>query len=192
MNKYLKTKEPLRTVEAFTMPIVSKSCRKERKNFKKIFKDDLCYIYNDGVIRFEFSMLSDYVKDDLSVQELQSYNRYNNSCYKNLSVTKIFDDSSIMVGFVVVGEETFLHSWVEFNSDNGKKVVDYTRNIIMDKDLYYSFMTAEAILEFDSDNYPNYLEVFEKSEELDNTVCFPIHEDKVDDIRSKLILSRDK
>ena len=192
MDKYLKTNGALRTVEIFTMPIVSGKYRSERKKLKKISKCGPGYIYNDDQVMFGFSMLSDYVKDDLSVQELQSYNRYHNNCDKNLSVTKIFDDSFIVVGFVNVDDETYLHSWVEFDFDGEKKVVDYTKNIVIDKNIYYSFMNVETILEFNSDNYSKYVDVFRSSEELDNTVCLPIKENKIDDIRKLLVLSRNK
>lgn len=192
MDKFLKTSGPIRTAEIFTMPIVSRKYKKERKNLKKIYKDDMCYIYNDGTVRFEFSMLSDYVKDDLSVQELQSYNRYYNDCYKNLKTARLFENSSIIVGFVVAGEETYLHSWVEYESTYGKKVVDYTKNLIMNDSDYYNLMKADKVLEFNSDNHSKYIQVFQNSEELDNTVWFPIYESEIDNIRNQLILSRNK
>jgi len=191
MNCSIENKGVLQTIESFTMPI-SKKSRAERKKFNKIVESDRTYIYRDKDFQLEFSKLSDYVDDDILVQELQSVSRRYNNCYKNLSIAKIFDNSTVVVGFVTVDDKTFLHSWIEFSFNNRKTVADYTRNVVMDADIYYYFMSAENILNFSVENYSKYIDVFKDSEELDNTVCCSIDDDKIDYIRKQLVLSGNK
>ncbi len=157
----------LKTVECFTMPF-SNFDRKTKKKFKNITNTNRGYLYKDDEYRFIFYTLSTFVEDDLIVQELQSVNRCNNSCYKNVITANLFDDSKIIIGFVEDKKNIYLHSWVEATVNGVLSVVDYTKNLVMDRGLYYSLANAEKSIEFHKENFKDYYNMFLNAPELDS------------------------
>lgn len=159
MESELK-KDALDSLELFTMPL-SKEYKMARKSGKfnciDSDKHTLWYQYSGPSIRFPFYLLSSCVRDDLMVQELQSLNRYNNSCYRNIEISKNFDNSKIAIGFVQKEGVVSLHSWIEFDIYGDELVVDCTRNVILKKDAYYYLTDAEKIVDFDYKEFDQYI-----------------------------------
>lgn len=148
----------LNIVEKYTMPI-SKDYKKYKKIFKKyisINKKNYGYIYDDSKLNFKFSFLSDYVDNNITAQELQSTFRYHNNINNNCDFLNYFGNGKIIIGFIKNDNNYKFHSWIETKINNIDKIIDSSKNILIDKDIYYELTNAEKAYEFEIDEQDKY------------------------------------
>lgn len=55
--------------------------------------------------------------------------------------------NEVVTGFIygISDKVKYLHSWIEFNKDGNEYVIDYTMNVIMNKEGYYFIRQAEEL-----------------------------------------------
>ncbi len=189
MRSKLENNDVLKTLEYFTMPL-SSNYKKERKNYKYITNGKFDYLYDDGNIKINFYRLSDCFHNDLVVQDLQSSNRYYGLSNSNLYLANFFKNSKLCVGFIKNAGELYLHSWLEINDE--KRVADYTKNLIVDKDNYYLLTGAEVILKFDGNDISKYKDIFNNYPELNGSLKSPVLETNKEEVKKILCLSKNK
>ena len=137
-----------------------KKIREELANFTLNPKQETDYIKYDRSINqyslnakdfgyFTFNLLSDQYKNEDLKKQLLSDTRYE-ECHKNsvltaLSLREEDRKSAHIVGGKIKANDVdyFFHSWVEVDDIN--TVIDFNRNLIMNKYRYYKLFGAVAI-----------------------------------------------
>lgn len=122
------------------------------------------YHLEDRVIPFE--MFSDSIKNEKLKKELLSNERYG-KCHKMVIglIRYLKNPATILTGVCERHGKNFLHSVIEIQTKNGIKIIDYTLNIIMPKQIYIeltNFQEIETIkdiemLEDEKDGILNFL-----------------------------------
>ena len=171
-------KNPIEVIEAYTMPLCRKNYKSKKKEYKCISPNNYNYMYNDGIYNFPFSLLSDYVRDDLLVQELQSKNRYSVCNSRNYKIASMFDDSKLVIGSIKDDNSTKMHSWIITKYFGDEMVIDYSKNIILNKMNYYELLSADDMIIFNSDEYLKFLSFLEKNNYIFSFNCSNINDDK--------------
>ena len=111
-------------------------------NVKYIQENDIGCDNNMNIV---YEKLSDKVVNPSIKRELLSVKRYGKCHEMSLSLLNSLEGSSILTGYIAVEDEDILHSVVEYESDGKTKIVDYTKNIIMDKEDYIGLMNFRNI-----------------------------------------------
>ncbi len=100
---------------------------------------------------FEFGLLSDMIEDQEVKKELLSLERYGH-CHRNsIKIARSLYPEDKQDAFVVGGKikindlDYVYHSWVEVDKKNHSTVLDYNRNLAMNKEKYYKLFGAKAI-----------------------------------------------
>lgn len=122
---------------------------KEKTMFQKLIKKTLSkitsidkisynpitrqYEWHDGPNLITFDLLSKYIDDEKLKDELTSKKRYHLCHKRSIDNAKKFKNSKVVTGYATIGSYKFLHSIIEC----GNKVIDWTRNVVMDKNDYY-------------------------------------------------------
>lgn len=118
-------------------------------------KDEKVYVCKDKSFgSFKFDLLSDICVNEDIKRKLLSPNRFRKCHFGSIDVIKGLQEEERNMAVLSTGtfktneKDSFLHSWVEFNDNI---VIDYTHNIIMDKEKYYRLYEIEVInkLSFD-------------------------------------------
>ena len=91
------------------------------------------YEWQDGPNLITFNLLSNYIGDEKLKAELTSKKRYHLCHKRSIDNAKKFKNSKVVTGYATIGSYKFLHSIIE--CDN--KVIDWTRNVVMNKSDYY-------------------------------------------------------
>lgn len=139
-----KYKDSRKEIDNFTLnpSIFTEHVRYDEKKKKYIYEDK-----DFGM--FEFGLLSDLFESEEIKADLLSENRYH-KCHSNSY--KIIERLSIVdqeLAYLVAGKirandtNDFYHSWVEIDSKN--VVLDYNRNIVMNRDKYYKLYGVVAL-----------------------------------------------
>jgi len=103
--------------------------------------------FNDEVI--EFSLISDLfvLKNDKSVidlkKELLNYKKRKGLCHYNCIIYLNSFGNKIVTGYVddSILPNRVIHSWIETD----KKVIDYTKNLVINKEDYYRLLNPEIL-----------------------------------------------
>jgi len=133
-----------------------------RKELSKIiFNEDTKeyeYETTSGVISFK--KLSDGYKGVEERKELYSTKRYGKCHEKAIGISFGSKGTNVLTGHIIKARK-YLHSVVEFsNKDGERKVVDWTRNLIMSKDQYTKLMNFSELASFEGINYIEDKEIF--------------------------------
>ncbi|MBQ3475103.1 MAG: hypothetical protein IJH20_02935 [Bacilli bacterium] len=101
----------------------------------KINKNKI-YHYVNGELDILFEKLSDQILDFKYRKELECYKRYGKCHEMSMSLLGSLKEANILTGYISIENEDILHSVVECERDGKTKIIDYTKNIIMDKEDY--------------------------------------------------------
>lgn len=120
-----------------------------RDKFKKFSycKKDKINEYMDDEYSYSFYLLSDYMDNKKQKRELTSMNRFGKCHFATLCIlfSSPYDDSYALTGYINNGEKDILHSVVETVDEDGKCIIDYTQNLIMDKQDYFKLTGFKEI-----------------------------------------------
>lgn len=99
------------------------------------------YEYREGSLLFEFEKWSDYVYTNFMYEKLTSEDRYKKCHSASLEYARYLSlngkEAFVVTGYVIVGAKKTLHSVVEIETvDNDVLILDFTKNLIMNKDQY--------------------------------------------------------
>lgn len=94
------------------------------------------YHYVNGELDIVFEKLSDQIKGIKYRQELESHKRYGKCHEMSIALLGSLKNANILTGYVSVEDEDILHSVVEYEKDGKTKIIDYTKNLIMDAEDY--------------------------------------------------------
>lgn len=111
--------------------------RNKFKNFS-FNKEDKTNEYLDDDHSFTFYLLSDHIDNKKKKRELTSLNRYGKCHFASLCLlfSSPYDESYALTGYINNGEKDILHSIVETVDEDGKCIIDYTQNLVMNKEDY--------------------------------------------------------
>ena len=101
----------------------------------KINKNKI-YHYVNGEMDIVFEKLSDQVKGYKHRQELESHKRYGKCHEMSISLLGSLKEAHVLTGYISIEDEDILHSVVEYEKDGKTKIIDYTKNLIMDEEDY--------------------------------------------------------
>lgn len=123
-------------------------------NYFNIHKDLFSrgYIFKKGDTRFKFYYLERYLKKILKnedpyvrkelISDLKNNSRYGSCFYKNMIISSNLDASFFVTGLIPFEDgTTHLHSFVEYRD----YVIDYTKNLIMPKEIYYRLLGVKEL-----------------------------------------------
>lgn len=119
---------------------------KNHKDFRYI-EDKNSFKYQDFKMNFTFKLLSDYLKGEKEKNKLLSSERYGH-CYEDSDKTAMeliragYDNIYIVGGKVL---DFIHHCWLELEKPNETLVIDYTKNLVIEKSKYYKIYEAVMI-----------------------------------------------
>ena len=117
----------------------------------KIYNSHEYILENGEIITFE--LLSEHLKcvNKELISELESQKRKGQCHSKSLFLGIANEKSNILTGYYTFENETALHSVVEIIDENGNpKILDWTRNLIIDEDIYVKLFKFNTITKIDS------------------------------------------
>ncbi len=129
----------LNTVEYFTMPL-DYTYKRHKKEYKDIFRDKWGYLFDNGSIYFKFWKLSDLSFSKDYVQIFQSANRFEKCHHYCLKFSEKFNPCHVVTGYVDSNSGKILHSWIEKQMGEDILVFDFTKNLIINRQDYYSLL----------------------------------------------------
>ena len=102
---------------------------------------------------FRLSDCTDALKDD---KDIETRDRKGKCHIKSMEISLLFgQDNDVVTGYVygMSDKAKYLHSWVEFKNPNDVEfVIDYTQNIIINKEAYYYIKHAEPLSRISREN----------------------------------------
>lgn len=124
---------------------------------KNIFEKG--YTFKNDNIKFKFDYLEKYLKrilkneDSYVRKELICYLKHNlryGSCfYTSMIISENIDNSYFVTGLIPFKDgTTHLHSFVEY----GNYVIDYTKNLIVSKEIYYKLLRVKELQRIPSES----------------------------------------
>lgn len=143
-NYNRKYEEILKEIDSFTKnPAPRKKHIKHDENATR-------YIFTEKSFGFfKFSLLSDGIDSEEEKQKLLSDKRYHHCHSNSIILAASLSEEDKEQAYVVSGKircndiDYYYHSWIEI--DNKNVVIDYNRNIIMNRDKYYKLYGAISI-----------------------------------------------
>lgn len=94
------------------------------------------YEYKNNDLIITFDKLSNYFDDKDLIRELKSNKRYGKCHSRALDISPSIDGSKIVTGYIIVGNQKFLHSVIEYEYQGKNIVLDWTRNLKITKEQY--------------------------------------------------------
>ena len=151
---YFEESKILEALSNFTkdLPIDEKT-----KLLKNLSKDDN---YNVEIHKSHIRIESDNIKiDALTLSdvfeelktiypEIETKQRFGNCHIRSIEISFLIKDpNKVVTGFIydISDKIKFLHSWVETSINNTDVVIDFTMNIIINKNAYYKLQHAEPL-----------------------------------------------
>ena len=122
-----------------------------------------------GIKQLE-GMLSKKINDKNIKKELESEKRYRKCHLKSAEIATSLPKSCILTGYVKRYNGKFLHSIVEIEKEDGKYIIDYTKNIIMPKEQYVKLTEFEELESISDLEYLEYIQRLENIPGLNGKV----------------------
>ena len=101
------------------------------------------------------------INDKNIKKELESEKRYRKCHLKSAEIATSLPKSCILTGYVKRYNGKFLHSIVEIEKEDGKYIIDYTKNIIMPKEQYVKLTEFEELESISDLEYLEYIQRLE-------------------------------
>lgn len=99
-----------------------------------------------------FDLLSDMLDADKKILDELESNKRKRKCHsRSISLGDSTKDSVVLTGTITVGDRKVLHSVVEANNKQNKPVIlDWTRNLVIDKESYIKLFKFDILTSVDS------------------------------------------
>lgn len=124
-------------------------------------KERKLYICNINGCNISFELASESLGNipEKIKKDLETYNRYEECHLNSLIMSSFFTNSKILTGIIKLESAYILHSVLEIKDKDSKKVkiIDWTRNLVIEKELYLKIFEFHIIGEIE---YKNILEDF--------------------------------
>lgn len=140
----------IRTLENYTLEV--------NKNLIQEFydKEKKLYICNINGCNIPFELASESLENipEKIKGDLETYNRYKKCHLNSISTSSCFKNSKILTGIIKLEKEYVLHSVLEVIDPYSKqvKIIDWTRNLILEKEAYLKLFEFHIIGEIESKN----------------------------------------
>ncbi len=146
--------------------------KKYKIDFSKIKfnKENQNYEYEFQGEVYTFDKLSKKINDKNIKKELESEKRYRKCHLKSAEIATSLPKSCILTGYVKRYDGKFLHSIVEIEKEDGKYIIDYTKNIIMPKEQYVKLTEFEELESISDLEYLEYIQRLENIPDLNGKV----------------------
>ena len=146
--------------------------RKYKIDFSKIKfnEENQNYEYEFQGEVYTFDKLSKKINDKNIKKELESEKRYRKCHLKSAEIATSLPKSCILTGYVKRYNGKFLHSIVEIEKEDGKYIIDYTKNIIMPKEQYVKLTEFEELESISDLEYLEYIQRLENILDLNGKV----------------------
>jgi len=108
-------------------------------------KSKLKYEYKKEDIIFDFIMISDYFNGDIYKYELLSEERYSKCHTMAIKMAEYFENSKILTGYITLLDSKIMHSVLEFKMLGEVVIMDWTLNLIMEKQQYLKLTNFKVI-----------------------------------------------
>ena len=137
--------------------------KKYKIDFSKIKfnKENQNYEYEFQGEVYTFDKLSKKINDKNIKKELESKKRYRKCHLKSAEIATSLPKSCILTGYVKRYDGKCLHSIVEIEKEDGKYIIDYTKNIIMPKEQYVKLTEFEELESISDLEYLEYIQRLE-------------------------------
>lgn len=80
----------------------------------------------------------------------------------SLTLANDIKNSIVLTGYIVIGKYKILHSVVEVNKDGKIEILDWTKNIIMNKEDYINLFDFKVLTQIKIENILNDFEILNK------------------------------
>ena len=118
------------------------------------------YKYIDGELVIPFNMITRLCKtDDKVIKELLSKDRAGYCHSSIMSIAPNVPNSRVVTGYVVYGNNKYLHTVLEYNVGDKEVILDWTRNIVMEKKDYCKLTKFQDVTRFDGELVGNDIDV---------------------------------
>lgn len=110
--------------------------------------------YEDKEFSFDFMLLSDKIDNNRLIKQLKSKKRFH-KCHESSIGMCLNDDENnmkILIGYVPCVNTEVLHSVVEMTEDDIKYIIDFTQNLIMEKEDFIKTNCFRVINEVTSED----------------------------------------
>lgn len=125
-------------------------------------EDSYEYISKDGQI-IKFNKLSNRIIDKKMIKELNSIKRRGKCHEKSIILSIAITDSSVLTGYIVIGNYKILHSIVEVKRNDKIEILDYTQNLIMDKEEYIKLFNFTILSKIETKDLVTDIEFLQKT-----------------------------
>lgn len=109
------------------------------------------YEYKDKDLVIDFNMLSNSITDEDLIKELTSDKRYGKCHEMAMNLAPAIDGSKIVTGYIMLGNQKFLHSIIELEKDGEKLIIDWTRNLMITKEQYIKLTKFVELSSFEGE-----------------------------------------
>ncbi len=110
------------------------------------------YVYNDEEVSIPFNLISRISEGPGIKKELLSDKRYGTCHSSIMGISSSVPNSYVVTGYITIGSSKVLHSILEVKDDDRFVVLDWTRNLVMDKDNYYKLTSFEELSRYEGSN----------------------------------------
>lgn len=131
--------EAFKIIDAFTL--LDENSKFKYINYNK-FKNK--YEYKKENIVFDFIKISDLL-NGLYKKELLSEQRYHKCHSMCIKLANYFENSNILTGYINILDSKIMHSILEFTMFDEVVVMDWTLNVIMNKEQYFKLTNFNVI-----------------------------------------------
>ena len=154
----------------------------------KINKNKI-YHYVNGEMDLVYEKLSDYIKSIKYLNELKSYKRYGKCHDRSIELAVSIKNSFLLTGYTSYEDIDILHTVVECEKDGKTKIIDYTKNLIMDKEEYIGLTNFRVIQRTSREDYLKDRKVINKFLPNLSTVAYLCFRDEIiKELKNKKIL----
>lgn len=153
-------------------------------------KKEQKYIFNDekrGFL-FDFRLLSDNITGKNIKKSLTSSSKFNDCHAGSMTIIPKIDNSYLCTGIIDNFGFDTLHTVIEFNED---KIIDYTLNIIIDKNEYNKITNFREIQRIKKENYLDDIKILDGN--LDSKTYLTYRDEIIRDLnKNKKVLKLSK
>ena len=161
----------------------------KHKPRKIIINKNKIYHYVNGEMDLVYEKLSDYIKSIKNLNELKSYKRYGKCHDRSIELAVSIKNSFLLTGYTSYEDIDILHTVVECEKDGKTKIIDYTKNLIMDKEEYIGLTNFRVIQRTSREDYLKDREVINKYLPNLSTVAYLCFRDEIiKELKNKKIL----
>lgn len=146
----------------------------------KYNKETNMYEYIDDDIKVPFKVFSDQIIDASKgvIKELESDNRKGRCHERSMDLSLNFENSKILTGIIHFGKRKSLHSVLLTNDGN---IIDWTRNMITDKDTFYKIYNFILISEVDTSHLEDDMKILGQLD-IDSKVFLTFRDELMKDV----------